>query len=694
MARDVLFEIGLEELPARFIDDAEQQLLTKTEAWLKDLRIPFDSITTFATPRRLAVYIHEMEDFQTTIEEEAKGPAEKIAKDENGDWTKAATGFTRGQGKTPEDIYMKEIKGISYIFVKKHIEGKSVQELLPGFKTILESIQFGKNMRWAKETLRYARPIRWLVALFGSEIIPFEITSVQTSNKTYGHRFLGNEIHLDNPSEYESSLLENYVVVNPKKREEMIIEGIKTLEEVNNLLIPVDSDLLNEVKNLVEYPTVFMGAFEEGFLKLPSEVLITSMKEHQRYFPVTSTDGQLLARFVGVRNGDVHELATVIRGNEKVLRARLADAEFFLEEDLKQSIGFYQEKLERVVFQKDLGTIHDKVNRVVHIAEKITDLIGFDEAQKDKVVRAATISKFDLMTNMVNEFTELQGIIGEKYAHHFGEDQDVAAAIREHYLPKQANGELPETLIGSVVSVADKLDTIVGCISVGLVPSGSQDPYGLRRQAAGVLRILAERKWGISLEKMLEIVSALYQTLDIELENQEKVAAELKEFFQLRASYLLKELHVEQDVINAVIHRAIGNFDYTIAKAKQLSDKRNEESFKHIQEALVRVLNLSNKADEANVRPELFQTESETALFTQYNLVHGDFETYSERKDAIKALACLEKLADPIHAFFDNNMVMADDEDIRINRLALINKLSMLINEYADLRLIEWKQHF
>ncbi|WP_340001890.1 glycine--tRNA ligase subunit beta [Oceanobacillus sp. FSL K6-0127] len=694
MARDVLFEIGLEELPARFIDDAEQQLLSKTEAWLKGLRIPFGSITSFATPRRLAVYIHEMEEFQTTIEEEAKGPAEKIAKDENGDWTKAAIGFTRGQGKTPDDIYTKEIKGISYIFVKKHIEGKPVQELLPDFKAILESIQFGKNMRWAKETLRYARPIRWLVALFGSEVIPFEITSVQTSNITYGHRFLGKEIRLATASEYESSLLDNYVIVNPKKREEMIIEGIKTLEEANNLLIPVDADLLNEVRNLVEYPTVFIGAFEEGFLNLPSEVLITSMKEHQRYFPVTATDGQLLARFVGVRNGDVHELATVIRGNEKVLRARLADAEFFLEEDLKQSIDFYQKKLERVVFQKELGTIHDKVERVVHISTKITDLIGLDGDQKEKVVRAATISKFDLMTNMVNEFTELQGTIGEKYALHFGEDSLVAGTIREHYLPKQANGELPKTLIGSIVSIADKLDTIVGCISIGLVPTGSQDPYGLRRQATGVLRIIADRKWDISLETLLEIVTSLYQTLDIELENQEKVAIELKEFFQLRASYLLKELNVEQDVINAVVHRAIGNFDYTIAKAKLLSEKRNDENFKHVQEALVRALNLSDKAEGTTVRTELFQTESEVALFSQYNVVRDTFNTYNKQKNAVKALACLEELAIPIHTFFDNNMVMADEEDIRTNRLSLINVLSMLIKEYADLRLIQWKQHF
>ncbi|WP_249871070.1 glycine--tRNA ligase subunit beta [Oceanobacillus saliphilus] len=695
MAKDVLVEIGVEELPARFIDDAEKQLLEKTTTWLKELRISYDSITSYSTPRRLAVLIKKMAESQTTIEEEVKGPAEKIAKDENGEWSKAAVGFTRGQGKTPDDIYTQEINGTSYIFVKKHIEGKAVLELLPEFKDIIVSIQFGKNMRWGEETLRYARPIRWLVALYGNAIIPFEITGVQTGNKTYGHRFLGEEIILNEPSQYETSLAENYVIVSADEREQLILKGIHELETQNGFQIPVDRELLAEVRNLIEYPTVFMGTFEDKFLELPSEVLITSMKEHQRYFPVVSKAGQLMPHFIGVRNGDDHELATVAKGNEKVLRARLSDGEFFFEEDQKQSISFYQEKLNRVVFQEKLGTISAKVKRVTAITESIADLIGLDAMEKKKAIRAAEISKFDLMTNMVNEFTELQGIIGEKYAINFGEDATVAQAIREHYLPKQANGDLPETITGSLVSIADKMDTIVGCISIGLIPTGSQDPYGLRRQATGILRIMENRKWDLTLEAILDVVLSLYQATDMERLSSDKIKNELNEFFKYRATFLLKEVNIAQDVIHAVLHAKIGRFDYTVSKAKILADRRNDETFKPVQEALTRVLNLSEKAKgQDTVSSERFVTDTEKVLFDKYEAVKEDFYVANQNKDAEKALACLGELADPIHKFFENNMVMADDETIRSNRLGLIKSLSILIEDFADLRLVEWKQQF
>ncbi|RDW21775.1 glycine--tRNA ligase subunit beta [Oceanobacillus chungangensis] len=694
MAKNVIIEIGLEELPARFIDDAEKQFLDKAAKALTDLRISYESITSFSTPRRLAVQIQGVAELQTTIEEEAKGPAESIAKDADGNWTKAAIGFTRGQGKTPEDIYLKEIKGVNYIFVKKHIEGKPTIELLPVFKDIIESIQFGKNMRWGTETLKYARPIRWLVALYGSDVIPFEIARVHTSNKTFGHRFLGKEIILDNPEQYQSVLLENYVIADPDERERLILEGIHELEAKEGFTIPVDSKLLNEVRNLVEYPTVFLGSFEEEYLVLPSEVLITSMKEHQRYFPVITKEGKLLPHFIGVRNGDNQSIETVIRGNEKVLRARLADAKFFFEEDKKQSIDFYLEKLNRVVFQVKLGTIREKVDRVVHITKELTKLLGLDEGEQKLAIRAAEISKFDLMTNMVNEFTELQGVIGEKYATYFGEDPTVAKAISEHYLPRQANGELPETVVGAVVSIADKIDTIVGCISVGLKPTGSQDPYGLRRQATGILRILSDRKWNIPLEKISGITQTLYQTLTIEQAGEDEVTRDLHEFFQLRAAFLLKEMNIEQDVIQAVVHKEIGVFYYTEEKAKLLSTKRNEEAFKPIQEALVRLLNLANKIEEMDVNPSLFETDSERALFNQYEESAAEYIEASANKDTQLALSILSELSTPIHAFFDNNMVMAEDIQIRNNRLALINRIASLITDFADLSLIEWKQQF
>jgi len=694
MAKDVLFEIGLEELPARFIDSAEMQLRSKTEKWLNDLRISFESITSFSTPRRLAVVIKNVAEFQATVEVEVKGPAVKIAKDENGNWTKAAIGFTKGQGKTVDDIYIKELNGTPYIYVKKYIEGKPVIDLLPEFKEIITSIQFGKNMRWGTESVKYARPIRWLVALYGKEIIPFEIAHVATGNVTQGHRFLGSKITVKTPLAYESALKEQYVIVDPKERERLILKGIKREEEKGNFHIPVDKDLLEEVRNLVEYPTVFVGSFEEPFLKLPEEVLITSMKEHQRYFPVKSADGELLAHFVGVRNGDSYGLETVIKGNEKVLRARLSDAVFFYEEDQKNSIEFYLGKLNRVVFQEKLGTYSEKVDRIVQITKELAAKLDVGNETTENAIRAAEICKFDLMTNMVNEFTELQGIMGEKYANIFGEQPITAQAIREHYLPEHSHGKLPETVAGSLVSVADKLDTIVGCISVGLIPTGSQDPYGLRRQAMGVLRIVKNEKWDISVESLFRIPLNIYQNLDIEKADQKKTKNELQEFLKLRASYLLKENEVEQDVIQAVLDNEIGIFDYTMDKAKIISEKRNDPAFKPIEEALIRVLNLTGKTDQTDINIERFETASEKTLYETYLSVEDDYNRSNKEKNAEKSISLLAKLADPIHDFFDHNMVMAEDESVRNNRLALVNRIGTLITEFANLKLVEWKQHF
>lgn len=692
MTKNVLIEVGLEELPARFVDDAEKQLKEKTAAWLEQLRISFDSITSYSTPRRFAIIIHDVREMQTTIEEEARGPAINIAKDQDGEWTKAAIGFAKGQGKTVEDLVEKEVKGKTYIFVTKVIEGKPTKDILPGFKEIIETIQFGSNMRWGTESLRYARPIRWIVALYGNEVIPFEIANVKTNKETKGHRFLGSEAIITEPTEYERLLNENYVIVDPQKRESMILSGIKEIEDKHGYQITVEKDLLDEVRNLVEYPTVFIGSYEEAYLQLPADVLIISMKEHQRYFPVRSKSNALLPYFIGVRNGDGQALDTVIKGNEKVLRARLADAEFFYEEDQKQDIDFYLEKLNRVVFQEKLGTLAEKVNRVKHIAEKIADKQQLDNEVKLQVIRAAEIGKFDLPTNMVDEFPELQGVIGEIYATNFGEDKAVAQAVREQYLPKQANGVLPKSEVGAVLSIAEKIDTIVGIISVGLVPTGSHDPYGLRRQAAGVLRILQDNNWDITLEEILQITKDLYNSLEID--TIEDFSEKIHDFFLLRASFLLKEMEIEQDIIQSVFVKEIGNFNYAVDKAKLLSAKRLDVEFKKKEEALVRILNLSDKAKESNIRPDLFETESERGLYKQFKESADAFRVFHKEYRAKDAFSQLELLAEPIHQFFDNNMVMADNIEIRHNRLSLVMELSNLIKSFADLSLIEWKQSF
>src|SRR5699024_11027122 len=694
MAKDVLFEIGLEELPARFVDNAEKQLKEKTKNWLKELRISFESVKSFSTPRRLAVLINQVSEIQESLDIEAKGPAEKIAKDEKGNWTKAAIGFTKGQGKTTDDIYIKEIKGIPYIHVNKHIEGKRSEDLLSSFKEVIESLHFESNMKWGEYSMHFARPIRWLVALYDTKIIPFELTNVKSGNVTYSHRFLGKQINLEKPLQYEEELENNYVIADSEKRKTLITEGIKDLENKHGFHIYDDETLLNEVKNLVEYPTVFTGTFDNKYLDLPTEVLITSMKEHQRYFPVHSSEGKLLPYFISVRNGDNYEIDKVIRGNVKVLHARLADAQFFYEEDHKNSIHFYQDKLDNVIFQEKLGTIYDKVKRVQYLTKEIAMRLSLSEDIVEKANRAAEICKFDLTTNMVNEFTELQGIIGEKYALEFGEDKDVAKAIREHYLPDHADGELPVSLIGSIVSVADKLDTIVGCIYVGLVPTSSQDPYGLRRQAIGVLRVIKDRKWDISVEELFDMPFSLYKNLDVEPSDEEKIRQKLMEFIKHRVRFLLKEKDLEPDVMEAVLKKGIENLPYLMEKASILSSKRNDDEFKVVQEALVRVLNIAKKARDITIDPSLFETESERKLYDVFKKVQNSYDSVNKNKEAEKALEQLKYLAQPIHEFFNSNMVMAEDEDIRENRLGLIYKIASLITNYADLSEIEWKQHF
>lgn len=695
MVQDVLFEIGLEELPARFIDDAERQLKEKTEQWLDELRLSYAEVKSFSTPRRLAVLIKGLTESQETIEEEAKGPALKIAKDQDGNWSKAAIGFTKGQGKSTDDIYTKEMKGTEYIFVEKRIEGKATFDLLTSFNTIIESIHFPENMRWANQSMRYARPIRWLVALYGEQVVPFEIATVQTGNQTYGHRFLGDSISLEKAMDYQSALKDSFVIADKKKREEMVLTQLKAIEKEHKFSVTVDVDLLQEVRNLVEYPTAFVGSFENSFLQLPTEVLITSMKVHQRYFPVKSQTGELLPAFIGVRNGDQNYLDTVIKGNEKVIQARLSDAEFFFEEDKKYSIDYYQEKLQRVVFQEKLGTITDKVNRVVAVTSQIANLLQLDKKASEQAIRAAEICKFDLATNMVNEFTNLQGVIGEKYALHNHEEANVAIAIREHYLPLHSDDPLPKTVEGAIVSIADKLDTIIGCISIGLIPTGSQDPYGLRRQAVGILRILESPQWDISLEKLLLITRDVYQKLDIKQNDFATITKDLSEFFRLRANHVMKMYHIETDIIEAVVHGEIGVFHYAINKAKVLATKRNQVEFKKVSESLIRVLNLSKKSTiEVDIDHSLLESNSEKALFDHYQASASKFSEANKKQNATDAIDQLASFADPIHNFFENNMVMADDERVRNNRLALLKKITGLINLYADLTKVEWKQQF
>lgn len=680
--KDILLEIGLEEMPARFVTDSMNQLAEKIRKWLEEKKIGYGELQAYSTPRRLAILITEVDTRQEDIHEEAKGPAKKIALNESGEWTKAAIGFSRGQGMTVEDIYFKEIGGVEYVHVKKFIEGQDTSTLLPELQEIVKSLSFPKNMRWADQELRYIRPIKWLTALYGRDIIPFSITNVESSNWSIGHRFLGGKVEISNPSDYEEVLLKEFVIVDPQKRKQIIIEQIQTLENENNWVIPVDEGLLEEVNNLVEYPTALFGKFEGEFLELPEEVLITSMKEHQRYFPVKAKSGELLPYFVTVRNGNNEHLENVARGNEKVLRARLADADFFYREDQRAEIEQALEKLKTIVYHDEIGTLAGKVARVRRLTNWLTERLQFSAEQRADADRAAEICKFDLVSNMVNEFPELQGFMGEKYALQKGEKEAVAKAIDEHYMPRNAEDAPPASDAGAALSIADKMDTIASFFAIGMVPSGSQDPYALRRQATGVVQTLISKEWDISLEEIFAQAVSELKADSIGMEKLADVPAELASFFKLRLKHILQEEHIRYDLIDAVLGNEIGNVSTLIAKGKVLEAKRKSAGFKEDIEALSRVLNISSKAEQAGeIQAALFENDSEKQLYEQYLSVNTALQEHLSEEDYYELLVSLKSA---INEYFDHTMVMAEDTAIKQNRLNQMSVLAQLIKKFAN----------
>ncbi|MFC0270041.1 glycine--tRNA ligase subunit beta [Metabacillus herbersteinensis] len=676
--QDLLVEIGLEEIPARFVTDAMNQLSEKMTKWLQQQQISFSAVQAYSTPRRLAVLIRDVDTKQADIEEEAKGPARKIAIDSEGNWSKAAIGFTRGQGASVDDIYFKEISGIEYVHIQKFTKGKETKELLEDIKTIITSLNFPKNMRWGNQEMRYIRPIKWLVALFGNEVIPFQITNVETNKSSRGHRFLGESIDLQTPTAYEDSLLKEYVIVDPVKRKEAIRSQLNHLEEEQGWSIIVDEELLEEVNNLVEYPTALFGKFEEEYLSLPDEVLVTTMKEHQRYFPVRNQDGELLPFFITIRNGDHKHLENVAKGNEKVLRARLSDANFFYKEDLKLNIDSAIQKLDKIVFHEELGTLGEKVKRVTKLADVIASQLNFSEAIKQDIGRAASICKFDLVTHMVYEFPELQGKIGEKYARLSGVKEAIAVAINEHYMPRHAEDPAPSSNIGAVVALADKLDTIAGFFSIGMIPIGSQDPYALRRQASGIVQILATKEWKIALPTLINMSLSFYQT-----ENTEKVKADLLTFFTLRLKYVLAEYNIRYDIIDAILSSTNHEITSLIERAKVLEKASKQEGFKETVEALSRVLNIATKGKDLDINPELFENNEEKPLYNQYIKANDRITALSSERKEEEILQVLFSLKESINSYFDHTMIMADNPEVKANRLAQMVKLSSLIQNFA-----------
>jgi len=683
MTENLLVEIGLEEMPAHVVDPSILQFEEKTKQFLQENHLDFTAVNSFSTPRRLAIQVVDLAEKQADTKEEIKGPAKKIALDENGDWSKAAQGFVRGQGMSTDDIYFKEVKDTEYVYVTKYTAGKKALEILPALKEVITSLTFPVTMHWNKFEFEYIRPIRWLVALLGERIVPFDILDVSTGRTTYGHRFLGGASSLENADEYEEKLQEQFVIADRFKRQAMISQQIQEIASIHQWQIDVDEDLLEEVNNLVEYPTAFVGDFAEKYLRLPDEVLITSMKEHQRYFDVKAQDGKLLPHFISVRNGDQNKIDNVVKGNEKVLVARLEDAEFFYNEDQKLSIEDCIEKLKNVTFHEKIGSMYEKMQRVQLIAKIIGEHIGLSDAELADLQRAAQIYKFDLVTNMVDEFPELQGIMGEKYALLKGEKPAVAQAIREHYMPVASEGDLPSSNIGAVLAIADKLDSVFSFFAVGLKPKSSSDPYALRRQTYGIVRILAAKHWSFPFtalqQKIGEVLNQNEEFYGIHLDDQ---TAEVGDFLRGRLRQFLSAQDFRYDVIDAVIDAKQEDIHQLIEAANTLKKHLNDTDFKSSMEALTRVMNLGQKdQSKKEVDPTLFENEAEQNLYQAVKKVEENFasQTVEENYHALTQLRPL------IEDYFDQTMVMTDDEKIRNNRLAQLRKITQMAIAVASL---------
>jgi glycyl-tRNA synthetase beta chain len=687
MAKDLLFEIGTEEIPARFMGPALKQMRELAEAGFNEHRLDFSKINVYGTPRRLALMVQELAETQADLAQEVKGPSEKAAFDADGNPTKAVLGFARGQGVDIKELRIKETPQGKYVFATKKSMGQPAETVLPGILlNIVHKLYFPKPMRWGDLEMKFARPIRWMVALFGNEVLDVEIEGLKAGRESQSHRFLGEGIvELAAPHEYISKLKENYCIVDQDERKQLIWQQILDTARLNGGQVHQDEELLDEVTYLLEYPTALCGSFEEKYLDLPQEVLITPMREHQRYFPVFKEDGTLLPKFITVRNGLPEHIEIVTDGNEKVLRARLADAEFFYREDLKRNLADNVAKLQSIVFHEKLGSLSSKVERVQKLAQFIGEELGFSKEEIDATGRAAYLAKADLVSNVVYEFPELQGIMGEYYARYAGEDEAVSTAIREHYLPRFTGDEVPKTKAGIAVAIADKLDSIVGFFGMDIQPTGSQDPYALRRQALGIVHTVLQHNLELSLKKLVQESYRLLQEQVDFINNEEKTWTDIHAFFQQRMDNVLTESGMRYDVINAVLAGEVDNLWVIKEKAFAVSDFRESAKFRQLIAGFTRAANLAKNAQHSKVREELFSDPAESCLYHEFIKVRGQADKFLEEKDYQKALGALAELSGVIDDFFSAVMVMVEEEAVKENRLALLKQIADYVKEIADI---------
>jgi glycyl-tRNA synthetase beta chain len=682
MGKELLLEIGTEEIPAAFLPKAIKDIDDIICKELSSRRIHHGEVKVMATPRRLCLCVADLSTLQEDQIIEKMGPAKNVAFDESGKPSKAALGFARGQGLDVSELEIMTTEKGEYLCARKTITGEDTISLLPEILVkLISSIPFRKSMRWSNLDFRFARPIHWIVALFGGETIPFTIANIASGNESYGHRFMSPKpFPVQNFKDYLAKCRENFIIVDPQERRKTILEDAeKAATEVKGKIFCTE-DLLDTVTYLTEYPTAVRGSFDKEYLIIPKEVLTTSMISHQKYFPVVDDEGRLLPYFITINNTLARDPAIVSRGNERVIRARLADAKFFFEEDQKISLDMHFDKLKDVVFHTQMGTSYEKVMQVRDLAQYITERIN--PSLKETVDRTVVLSKADLETQMVCEFTELQGIMGREYALIAGENPVVAKAIYEHYLPVAAGGDLPETDEGAIVSIADKMDTIVGFFGVNMIPTGTADPYALRRQALGIINIIISKGYFLPLEDLID--KSLATPGKKLTRPTSEIKADVLEFFKGRfANQLISQGH-PYDVIDAVLTTGTSDCTGSMKKIEAMETFKKHTDFEPLAIAFKRVVNIIKGFENGVVDATKFESDEEKRLFEVFLEIRELVSTHIDKDDYRSALAELARMRNPVDDFFINVMVMAKDEAIKFNRLSLLKEISNLFDRIAD----------
>jgi len=685
-SRDLLLEIGTEEIPSDFLPGAISDLAHLARQILEENRLVFEAIRTMGTPRRLVLQVKGLQELQRPLSRQIAGPSARAAFDAGGKPTAAALGFARVQGISWESLTVKTLERGEYVVATIEEAGLPAIQILPSLlPKVITSLPLPKSMRWGEGNFRFLRPIRWLLALYGSQVIPFVLGVVSSGEKTFGHRFLSpHPVRVRSLADYLAKLKRKFVILDPADRQQMIQEA--AAGEVNKIggMVEWDEELLRTVADLVEYPVAICGHFQEVYLQLPREVITTPMKKHQRYFPVVNGKGELLPYFVAISNMKAKDLGRIRAGNERVLSARLADAQFFYREDRKIPLEGRVSQLQHIVYQEQLGNLYDKTLRMARLSGYLAERICPERRQV--AMRAALLAKADLLSFMVKEFPDLQGVMGRIYASEEGEEAEVAAAIEEHYLPRFAGDRLPQTLLGALVGIADKIDSIAGSFSIGLIPSGSEDPYALRRQGSGLVLTALEKGLRFSLSALLdEALAALTERLGKNSQSANEAKEKVIAFLGQRLQGVLLDQGFAPDLVEAILTAGFDDLVAARRRTEALSSLRQRPDFENLAITFKRVVNILPARFSGSADPQLFQQEAERQLWKETQTLQERISPLLMKEEFLAALEEISRLRPTVDRFFNEVMVMVKEEETKQNRLALLWQVSHLWAGLADL---------